>query len=146
MSVICSKSDPDELRGGTLISRQLVRAGTLVLGLLVPAGALAQGVAIDHEEVGCIVAGKYPRMNACFAPVSLVKKARVYFRPETLSTWYYVDMASDAPCFSAALLRPGKSLIEKRIFYYIDVQGGGTGRTPEYGPVVVASEEECRSR
>ncbi len=25
---------------------------------------LAQGVNIDHKPVGCIVAGKYPKMNA----------------------------------------------------------------------------------
>jgi PKD repeat protein len=135
-----------ELRGGPLKSRFLVHTGALALSLLVPGAALAQGVAIDHTEVGCIVAGKYPKMNACFAPASLVKKARVYFRPETLSTWYYVEMIADAPCFSGVLLKPSKALIDKKIFYYVDVQGGGTGRTPEYAPVVVASEEQCRSR
>ncbi len=135
---------PDS-RGGTLITRLLVR-GALGLAVLTPAGAVAQGVAIDHDEIGCIVAGKYPKMNACFAPSSLVKKARVYFRPETLTTWYYVEMTSDAPCFSGVLLKPSKALVDKKIFYYVDVQGGGTGRTPEYGPVVRASEEECRDR
>jgi hypothetical protein len=85
-------------------------------------------------------------MNACFNPASRVGKARVYFRPETLSTWYYVDMGSDAPCHAGVLLKPSKSLIEKKIFYYIDVQGDGTGRTPEYAPIVVGSEAECKTR
>jgi hypothetical protein len=102
-----------------VISRFAVCGGAAVLSLLGPADALAQGVTIDHQEIGCIVAGKYPKMNACFAPASMVKKARVYFRPEILSTWYYVEMASDAPCFSAALLKPSKALIDKRIFYYV---------------------------
>jgi PKD repeat protein len=130
-----------------LVTRLLVRSGgALGLALLLPGGALAQGVAIDHKEIGCIVAGKYPKMNACFAPASLVKKARVYFRPETLSAWYYVEMDSDAPCFSGVLLKPSKALIDKKIFYYVDVEGGGTGRTPEYAPVVVASERDCKSK
>ena len=127
-------------------SRFLLRTGAFALSLLTPMAALAQGVVIDHKEIECVVAGKYPKMNACFAPASLVKKARVYFRPETLSTWYYVEMTSDAPCHSGVLLRPSKALIDKRIFYYLDVQGGGTGRTPEYAPIVVASEEDCKNK
>ena len=95
-----------------------------------PAAVLAQGVAIDHKEIGCIVAGKYPKMNACFTPVSAVGKARVYFRPETVSTWYYVEMTSDAPCFAGVFLKPSKALIDKKIFYYVDVQGGGTAARP----------------
>jgi hypothetical protein len=128
------------------MSRFLVRAGVLVLAFFAPAAAIAQGVAIDHKEIGCIVAGKYPKMNACFTPASAVKKARVYFRPETLSTWYYVDMVSDAPCYSVALARPGKILIDKRMYYYVDVQGIGSARTPEYAPLIVASAEDCKSR
>jgi PKD repeat protein len=129
-----------------LTSKALVRTGALGVALLLPAGAQAQGVAIEHAEIGCIVAGKFPKMNACFSPASRVGKARVYFRPETLSTWYYVEMAADAPCHAGVLLKPSKSLIEKKIFYYIDVQGDGTGRTPEYAPVVVRSEAECKTR
>src|SRR5678815_3164978 len=86
---------PDTL-GGSLRSRLLV--GALAVAFLAPAAARAQGVTIDHQEIGCIVAGKYPKMKACFSPTSSVKKARVYFRPEALTQWYYVEMASDAPC------------------------------------------------
>ena len=39
-----------------------------------------EGVAIEHSPVKCIVAGKYPRLNACFAPSSRLARARVYFR------------------------------------------------------------------
>jgi hypothetical protein len=132
-----------ELRGGKFMARFLV-CGALVLPLLAPAIGLAQPVTIEHEEVGCIVAGKYPKMNACFAPASAAKRPRVFFRPETTTTWYYVEMMSDAPCFTAALLRPNKSLVDKKIFYYLDVQGGDA-RTPEYAPTVVASEGDCKS-
>jgi hypothetical protein len=102
-------------------------------------------VAIDHKEIECVVAGKYPKMNACFTPVSAAEKPRAYFRPETVSTWYYVEMRSDAPCHAGVFPRPSKALIGKRMFYYLDVQGGGS-RTSEYAPIVVGSEEECRGK
>jgi PKD repeat protein len=128
-----------------MISRLLVVAGALVLSLLGPGASLAQDVTIDHKEIGCIVAGKYPQMNACFAPVSGVGKARVYFRPETVSAWFYVEMRADGSCHSGVLPKPTKALIDKKIFYYLDVQGEASGRTPEYSPVVVARKEDCKN-
>ena len=109
-----------------MISR-LVRAGALAVPLLGPLSALAQDVTIDHQAIECIVVGKFPKMNACFTPVSGVGKARVYFRPETLSTWFYVEMAADASCHSGVLPKPTKALVDKKIFYYVDVQGDGHG-------------------
>ena len=41
-----------------------------------------KGVVIDHRAVGCIVVGKYPKMNACFSPAADLARSRVYFRPE----------------------------------------------------------------
>src|SRR4051794_22216296 len=139
-----AKRHPIDLRGGSL--RSTKQMAILALSLLAPAAARAQGVTIDHQEIGCIVAGKYPKMNACFVPASKVKSARVYFRPETLTQWYYVKMTSEAPCFAGVLLRPSKALIDKKIFYYVDVQGEGSARTPEYAPIVVASEDDCRKK
>ena len=48
-----------------------MRKAAFVLGLIgcmSPATLQAEGVAIDHRTVGCVVAGQYPRLNACFAP------------------------------------------------------------------------------
>ena len=44
----------------------------LVATLLAPArpGGAEESLAIDHRPVKCIVAGKYPRLTACFAPSS----------------------------------------------------------------------------
>jgi len=56
-------------------------AASLAALLLASAGvAGAQGLAIDHNQVGCFVAGQYPKLQACFAPAGDVKQARVYFR------------------------------------------------------------------
>src|SRR6185295_14702911 len=120
--------------------------GLVVLACLAPIVAAAEGPEIEHKAVGCIVVGKFPRMNACFRPAADLARARVYFRPEGVETWYYVDMASDAPCHGSALPKPGKALIGKKIEYYIEAQDKkfGTGRTAEFGPVVVRNEGECR--
>ena len=75
----------------------------LILTTLTPTIALSQGLEIDHKPVGCIVVGKYPKMNACFTPAANLARARVYFRPEGVPSWYYVEMKSDQPCFAGTL-------------------------------------------
>ena len=87
----------------------MIRHG-LALCLALTASSLtavhAEGVAIDHKAVGCIVVGKYPKMNACFTPAADLARSRVYFRPEGVASWYYVDMKTDQPCFTGTLPKP----------------------------------------
>jgi hypothetical protein len=118
------------------------------VAFLVPALASAQGVEIDHKAVGCIVVGKFPKMNACLTPAANVARARVYFRPEGTPSWYYVDMKSDQPCFSGVLPKPGKKLVGKKIEYYVETQDKtfNAARTAEYGPIVVNSAQECKKQ
>src|SRR3982751_3105546 len=105
----------------------------------------AQGVEIDHKAVGCIVVGKYPKMNACFTPGPNLARGRVYFRPEGTTSWYYVDMKSDAPCYAGILPKPGKKLVGKKIEYYVEGQDKtfNASRTAEFDPIVVNSAQEC---
>src|SRR5438552_5131361 len=118
----------------------------LVLAALTPAIAYSQGLEIDHKAVGCIVVGKYPKMNACFSPAASLARSRVYFRPEGNPSWYYVDMKSDQPCFAGTLPRPGKKLIGKKIEYYVEAQNKAfePARTAEFDPIVVKSAQECK--
>jgi hypothetical protein len=118
----------------------------LVLAALTPAIAHSQGLEIDHKAVGCIVVGKYPKMNACFTPVASLARSRVYFRPEGTPSWYYVDMKSDQPCLSGTLPRPGKKLVGKKVEYYLEAQDKSftPSRTAEYAPIVVRSAQECK--
>ena len=127
------------------MSRRRV-ALSLVLSVFCAAEARPQAVEIDHKAVGCIVVGKYPKLNACFTPAANLARARVYFRPEGTPSWYYVDMKSDQPCFMGVLPRPGKKLIGKKIEYYVEGQDKtfNAGRTAEYGPIVVKSAQECK--
>ena len=122
--------------------------GTLCLAIAVvtPALAVAQTVEIEHKAVGCIVVGKYPKMNACFTPAANLARARVYFRPEGVPSWYYVEMKSDQPCFAGTLPKPGKKLVGKKIEYYVEGQDKtfNAGRTAEFDPIVVRSAQECK--
>src|SRR5215831_16678554 len=122
-----------------------VLAAVAALGLL-SGLAGAQGLEVEHKAVGCIVVGKYPRMNACFEPKQGFARGRVYFRPEGVPTWYYVEMKSDTPCFAGILPKPGKKLVGQKIDYYVEGQDKSlnSGRTQEYAPIVVRTERECK--
>jgi hypothetical protein len=124
------------------MSKRALWSGLAVVALL-PATAGAQGVAIDHNAVGCIVAGHYPKMNACFSPAANVARGRVYFRAEGTPSWYFVDMKPDASCFLGILPRPKKI---KKMNYYVEVtdKNFAEARTAEYAPDVVEREGECR--
>lgn len=115
-----------------------------VWAAVAPAGAFAQGLAIDHKEVRCIVAGKFPRFDACFNPSGDVARARVYFRAEGGPHWYFVDMKTSAPCFTTVLPKPKKSL--KKMNYYLEVVNRGfeESRTTEYNPDIVTDQGQCR--
>jgi hypothetical protein len=129
---------------------KLIRGvAALVAVASVPVVASAQsGLAIDHKAVECIVQGKFPKMNSCFAPAADVARARVYFRPEGVESWYYVDMKSDAPCLAGVLPRPRKELVGKHINYYVQVtdKSFNESRTSEYNPIVVNGESECKDK
>jgi hypothetical protein len=133
--------------------KTVVAAGLVAVAVALPSASQAQqaqtgGVAIDHKAVGCIVAGKFPKMNACFTPSSDVARARIYFRAEGGTSWYYVEMKSDAPCLSGILPKPRKELIDKHINYYVHVTDKSftEGRTEEYDPLVVDSESKCKDK
>jgi hypothetical protein len=130
-----------------------VRAAAVAVILLGgPAFAAAQeeqaGVAIDHKAIGCIVAEKFPKMNACFSPSSNLARARVYFRAEGGTSWYYVEMKSDAPCMTGILPKPRKEMIDKHVDYYIHAtdKSFAEARTLEYDPIVVAKESDCKDK
>ncbi|HYN03426.1 MAG TPA: hypothetical protein VE359_13340 [Vicinamibacteria bacterium] len=114
-------------------------AATAGAGPAPPADLLA----IQHEPVHCLVAGKYPELDACFDPSSRVARARVYFRGEGASDWYYVEMKAEAPCFRGVLPRPKKSL--KSVSYYVAVtdRDFAEARTQEYATQVVADGKSC---
>jgi hypothetical protein len=124
-----------------------VRRGVALLSLVLPVPLLAQGLTVDHKAVGCIVAEKYPKMNACFTPAGQLARARVYFRAQDgPPNWYYVEMKSEAPCYAGILPKPKKQLIGKKILYYVNAfdQKFAENRTVDNEALVVKSEGECK--
>src|SRR5258708_14636293 len=96
--------------------KRAIRPGVALLLLLLPGSLRAQGLTIDHKAIGCIVAEKYPKMNACFSPATQVARARVYFRAEEgPPNWYYVERTADAACHAGVLPKPRQELIGKQI-------------------------------
>jgi hypothetical protein len=106
----------------------------------------AQALSIDHAPVGCVVAERFPRLEARFAPGENVATARVLFQPESGRQWYAVAMKPARPAFAGILPKPKKSL--KAFRYYIEVTDTalGTNRTPEYTTRVVAGAADCKDR
>ena len=117
--------------------------------LLLAAAAHAQGIAIDHKPVGCLVAGKFPKLDACFNPVSELARARAYFRATGAgSDWYYVEMKAGVPCYSGVLPKPKKALVGQTIEYYLDVSNRSLAeaRTEEIKAYVVEKPPTARRR
>ena len=135
----------------------------LALGLvssalvMVSVGASAQ-VAIEHQDVACIVVGQFPVLDACFRPGPDLARARVYFRPEGTPSWYYVEASAPAPpkvgdpaellCRKATLPKPKKFLLEKHVEYYVEATGKRmeSSQTATYRPLVVKNEGECKKK
>ena len=123
------------------------RASGVALALLLAPAALARAESptIEHSAIKCLVAGKYRKMPARFAPED-VAQPRVYFRPEGVPSWYYVEMKPEAPLGHVGVLpKATKKLVGKHIDYYVEAASRDfdTGRTPEYNPLVVAKDSEC---
>jgi hypothetical protein len=106
--------------------------------------AFAQTPGINHDAASCIVAGKYPKLRACFTTPD-VAKSRVYFRREDRPIWYHVEMTEDAQCFVGILPRPTKALVGKKVLYYVEVASRNldVGRTEEHAPRVVGTQADC---
>ncbi len=106
-------------------------------------------VAIDHRDVGCVVAGQYSKFDACFSPVDRVGRGRVLFRAAKTDPWYYVEMSRDGACYSAVLPKPKPQL--KSFEYFVDVTDTAFGeslapeRAPDqfFAPNVVTKQEDC---
>ncbi len=108
--------------------------------------AAAQTLSIDHSAVACVVAEKFPRLEARFVPGDAVAKARVFFQTGNAKHWYAVAMKPEVGGFSGVLPKPKKSLNAYR--YYIEAtdKSLGTSRTAEYTTSVVTGPGGCKGK
>jgi hypothetical protein len=109
----------------------------------VPPALADDALGIEHHPVHCVVAGKYPQLDACFQPAERVARARVYFKAEGGRDWYYVEMKPEAQCYRGTLPRPKKSLQRMRYYIAVTDRDFAEARTEEYAASVVGSEKAC---
>ena len=107
-------------------------------------------VTIAHDDVACVVAGQYPRLEACVAPPERIGRAQVQFRANETGLWYAVDLAPGPGCLSGLLPKPLATA--RSIEYFVNVidRSFNEARRPERAPDtpyrarVVAREADCR--
>ena len=118
----------------------------LVVALAVPRATAAEPPAISHAAVGCVVAEKFPRLEAHIAPPDAVARAVVHFRTDPARPWYAVAMKPEGDAFAGVLPKPKGSL--KAFQYYIDVtdRAFASSRTPEYTTTVVSGPGACQGK
>ncbi len=107
--------------------------------------AASTGLSIDHKAIGCIVAGRFPHLEARIDPAETVSRAQIDFHAEGDPRWYFVIMKPEHGLFSANLPRPLRQT--KKIHYYIEVVDKSLlqARTEEYAPIV-AGAGECSKK
>jgi len=103
----------------------------------------AQGAGLDHAPVGCVVADRYPRIEARFTPADSVGRARVFFSGDDSTSWYAVPMTRAGDTLTAFLPKPKKEL--PRFRYYVEVVDTAmtTSRTAEHTAGVAAAAAAC---
>jgi hypothetical protein len=111
---------------------------------LSPAAAVGEGISIQHDAVGCVVAERFPELDARLEPVERLGRARLHFRPEGSRYWYSVAMTREGEIFRAVMPKPRRSL--KSFSYYIEATDVDftAARTQEYAPRVVGAPAECQ--
>jgi hypothetical protein len=82
----------------------------------VRSGSVGGTLAIEHQDVGCIVGDRYPRLDACFTPSGDLGNAKVLFRAGE-GPWYAVDLLPEGACHVAYLPKPLQTTTE--IQYYV---------------------------
>ena len=67
-------------------------AAGLAVFVLGSVSANAQTPTIDHQPAGCVVADRFPRLEARFASADTVAAARAVFQGANVEQWYSVAM------------------------------------------------------
>src|SRR5215472_3344606 len=63
-------------------------------------------VTITHEPAACILAGRFPVIEAGVEASEAIKSLRVYFHAKGASFWSYTEMKPEGGVFRATLTRP----------------------------------------
>jgi hypothetical protein len=108
-----------------------------------PAPEAAAATTIQHEPIGCFIAGQFPLVDAGIQPAASVARARVYFKSALSNDWFFVEMTTQEGQFFGKLPRP--RVEASPITYYIQATTTefGEAQTGEIQGNVVADAREC---
>jgi hypothetical protein len=154
---VLTSMNPWGLSVGRAPSRLVVTAGKVASaavellpvtnGAQTPPQPGAQGSGIQHEPIGCLVAGQFPLIDAVIEPASSVARARVYFKSSLGTAYYFVEMTLSEGKFLGKLPKPkaAEGTTPITITYYIQATTTefGESQTPEIEAIVVADASEC---
>ena len=106
-------------------------------------GSPATSTEIQHDAIGCLVAGQFPLVDANINPAASVARARVYFKAAGSEDWYYVEMTPAEAGFVGKLPRP--KIEASPITYYIQATTTefGENKTAEIEAIVVLEAKDC---
>lgn len=118
--------------------------GMAFVSLALAAPVASAEVRIEHDAPRCVIAERFPVLQARFEPSADVQRAKVYFRGAGSAHWYSVAMRAEGTGHAAVLPRPKKSL--KSFTYYIEAvdRAAAVVRTAEATPDVVGGTGGCR--
>jgi hypothetical protein len=113
-----------------------------IILLAVATASWADEIVIDHNPVVCMLAGKYPEIEARLLPPG-AGTARVHFRAANTPYWSSVAMKAEGDVLRAALPKPSSS--SRDLYYYIAATNPSLGatRSPDYLVAVVAKANVC---
>jgi hypothetical protein len=101
---------------------------------------------IQHDPIGCFVAGQFPLIDAQITPAGSVARARVYFKAaQGGDNWYYVEMTPAEAGFLGKLPRPKIEASPIRYYVQATTTEFGEGRTAENEAIVVLEAKDCPS-
>ena len=101
------------------------------------------GARIDHEPVGCFLAGEFPLLEATIEPLSNVARARAYFRAARSDDFFYVEGAPAESEYTWKLPKPTIEASPVTYYLWAATTELEESRTPEIEAIVVNDPDEC---
>ncbi len=103
-------------------------------------------ISINHEAVGCLVAGEFPLIEAAIEPSASVARVRLFFKGASSPEYFFVEFGALEGQFVAKMPKP--TLAASPVSYYIQAVStdGAEVQSPEIQAEVVESADQCPDR
>lgn len=100
-------------------------------------------VTIQHEPVGCLIAGEFPLFEASFVPPEGVARARLYFKGAGSSEYLFVEFVPQEGQYVVKIPRPTMAANPVTYFIQVVTPEGAEVQGPENQAEVVNQPSDC---